>query len=101
MTGTGDMNIIVGQGTAVKEVHNVKKLSLEINQQFVAQEVEDEKKKDKTKVKKLEKRDKVEIKSEPEDKSKGKKKDKKKSSKKIKSDDELKMNEGNLIDITV
>lgn len=101
MTGTGDMNIIVGQGTAVKEVYNVKKLNLEINQQFVAQEVEDEKKKEESTIKKLEKRDKVEIKRDQEDKSKEKKKDKKKSSKKKKSDNELKMNEGNLIDITV
>ena len=101
MTGTGDMNIILGQGTAVKEVHNIKKQTLEINQQFVAQEVENDKKKEKSKIKRLENGDKVEIKSEQEDKSKEKKKDKKKSSKKKKSDDELKMNEGNLIDIKV
>ena len=53
MTGTSDMNIILGQGTAVKEVHNVKKQNLEINQQFVAQETEGQKKKDKIKIKKL------------------------------------------------
>ncbi len=101
MTGTGDMNIIVGQGAAVKEVHNVKKQTLEINQQFAAQETEAQKKKDKTKIKKLRNGNKVEIKSDQEDRSKEEKKKKKKGSKKKKSDDELKMIEGNLIDITV
>jgi len=101
MTGTGDMNIIVGQGTAIKEVHNVKKQNLETNQQFVAQEAESQKKRDKSKIQKLENGDKVKIKSDQEDRSKEEKKNKKKGSKKKKTDDELKMNESNLIDITV
>ncbi len=101
MTGTGDMNIIVGQGTAVKEVHNIKKQNLEINQQFVAQETEGQKKKDKSKIQQLEHGDKVKIKSDQEDRSKEEKKNKKKGSKKKKSDDEFKMNASNLIDITV
>jgi hypothetical protein len=101
MTGTGDMNIIVGQGAAVKEVHNVKKQNLEINQQFVAQETEGQKKKDKSKIQKLEHGDKIKIKSDQEDRSKEEKKNKKKGSKKKKSDDEFKMNASNLIDIKV
>jgi hypothetical protein len=101
MTGTGDMNIIVGQGTAIKEVHNVKKQNLEINQQFIAQEAEGQKKKDKSKIQKLEHGDEVKIKSDQEDGSKEQNKNKKKGTKKKKSDDELKMNESNLIDITV
>ena len=44
MTGTSNINIIVGQGTAIKEIHNVKKQNLEINQQYVAQKAEDDKK---------------------------------------------------------
>jgi len=101
MTGTGDMNIIVGQGTAVKEVHNVKKQNLEINQQFVAQETEGQKKKDQTKIQKLESGDKVRIKGDQEDRSKEEKKNKKKGLKNKKSDDDLKMTASNLIDITV
>ena len=101
MTGTGDMNIIVGQGTAVKEVHNTKKLNLEINQQFIAQEVEDQKKKDKSKIQKLKNGDKVKIESDQEDRRKEEKKNNKKGSKKKKSDDEFKMNASKLIDITV
>ena len=53
MTGASNMNIIVGQGTAIKEVHNVKKQNLEINQQFVAQETESQKKKINQKFKSL------------------------------------------------
>ncbi len=101
MTGTSNMNIIVGQGTAVKEVHNVKKINLEIKQQFVAQETETQKKKDQSKIQKLENTDKVMIKSDQEDRDKEEKKNKKKGSKKNKSDNELKMNESNLINITV
>jgi len=101
MTGTGDMNIIVGQGTAVKEVHNVKKQNLEINQQFVAQETEGQKKKDKSKIQKLENGDKVRIEKDQEEKSKEEKKNKKKGSKQKKSDDEFTINASNLIDITV
>jgi len=101
MTGTGDMNIIVGQGTAVKEVHNVKKQNLEINQQFIAQETEGQKKKDQTKIQNLESKDKVRIKGDQEDRSEEEKKKKKKDLKKKESDDERKLNANNLIDITV
>ena len=101
MPGTSDMNIIVGQGTAVKEVHNIKKQNLEINQQLVAQETESQKKKAKSKIQKLEHGDKVKIKSDQEDRSKEEKKNKKKGLKRKKTDDELKMNASNLIDIKV
>ena len=67
MAATTNMNIILGQGNAVNEVHNVKKQNLEINQQFVAQETESQKKKDQSKIQKLEHGDKVKIKSDQED----------------------------------
>ena len=31
------MNIVLGQGAAIKEVHNAKKQNLELNQQLIAQ----------------------------------------------------------------
>ena len=53
MPGTADLNIVIGQGAAIKEVHNVKKQNLEMSQQFVAQKEEDKKKEDKSKVQKF------------------------------------------------
>ena len=76
MTSTSNMNTIVGQGTAIKEIHNVKKQNLELNQQFVAQKAEDEKKEDKSKIQE-------------------------KGSSREKLADEVNFSEGNLIDITV
>ena len=46
MASTTDMNIVLGQGNAVKEVHNVRKQNLELNQQFVAQQTEEKKRED-------------------------------------------------------
>jgi hypothetical protein len=68
MAATTHMNIILGQGNAVKEVHNIRKQNLELNQQFVAQETEGKKKDDKAKVQKFEASDKVAIQEDEEKK---------------------------------
>ena len=101
MTSTTDMNIILGQGTAIKEVHNVKKQNLEINQQFVAQKTEDKRKEDKSKVQEFETIDKIEIKEEAEKKGKKSQKDNKKDTDKEDPEEEFNLSEGNLINITV
>lgn len=101
MTTTSDMNIIVGQGTAIKEVHNVKKQNLEVNQHFVAQDSEGQKEKEKTKVQKSDKKDIVEMKSDKDNKNKKKRKDKKKDAGSETLQEEISYSEGNLIDITV
>jgi len=101
MTSTSSMNTIVGQGTAIKEIHNVKKQNLEVNQQFVAQKAEDEKKEDKSKVQESDQQNKVEIESDKEKEDKKKKKDDQKGSSREKLEDEVNFSEGNLIDITV
>ena len=101
MTSTSNMNIIVGQGTAIKEVHNIKKQNLELNQQFVAQKAEDEQKEDKSKVHKSDQQNKVEVKSDKEKEDQKKKKDDQKGSGGEKLEDEVNFSEGNLIDITV
>lgn len=68
------MNIILGQGTSIKEIHNVKKQNLEFSQQFVAQKTEDTKKEDKSKVQEFDTKNRIEIQKDPEKKkdSKGK-----------------------------
>lgn len=98
MAGTGNMNAILGQGNAIKEIHNVKKQNLELNQQAAAQETETQKKQEKRKVKELAKGDKIEIKGDKERrprKDAGNKEDRKKK------EQETPSSEGSLLDITV
>ncbi|PNX50309.1 MAG: hypothetical protein BV456_07125 [Thermoplasmata archaeon M8B2D] len=99
MSGTTNMNIIIGQGSTIKEVHNVKKQNLEMNQQFVAQNSEDIKKEDKSKVQEFETKNKIEAEKEKE-KQKDQKGKKKKPSNKNKKE-KINLSEGNLIDIRV
>jgi len=99
MTGTTDMNIVLGQGNAIKEVHNIRKQSLELNQQFIAQKTEDEKKEDKSKIKKFDTGNRIEVKADEE--KKGGSEDNRKDSKKERTKEESNLSEGNLIDITV
>ena len=99
MSGTTNMNIIIGQGTTIKEVHNVKKQSLEMNQQFVAQNSEDIKKEDKSKVQEFETKNRIEAEKDKE-KQKDQKGNKKKSNNKNQKE-QISLSEGNLIDIRV
>ncbi len=101
MATTTDMNIILGQGNAVKEVHNIRKQNLEMNQQFVAQETEGKKKDDKVKVQKFEASDKVAIHGDEEKRDKKGRKDERKGSNKRKSKGESVSSGGNRIDIRV
>lgn len=99
MSGTTNMNIIIGQGSTIKEVHNVKKQNLEMNQQFVAQNSEDIKKEDKSKVQEFETKNRIEAEKEKE-KQKNQKGKKKKQDNKNKKEKKS-LSEGNLIDIRV
>ena len=99
MSGTTHMNIILGQGNAIKEVHNVKKQNLEMNQQFVAQNSEDIKKEDKSKVQEFETKNRIEAEKDKE-KQKDQKGNKKKSKNKNQKE-QISLSEGNLIDIRV
>ncbi len=99
MAGTTDINIVLGQGNSIKEVHNVRKQNLELNQQFVAQKAEEEKKEDKSKVQEFDTASRVEIKGD-EEKKKGPK-DNKKGPKKRETKEESSLSEGRLIDIRV
>ena len=99
MSGTTNMNIIIGQGSTIKEVHNVKKQNLEMNQQFVAQNSEDLKKEDKSKIQEFETKNRIEAEKEKE-KQKNQKGKKKKQDNKNKKEQKI-LSEGNLIDIRV
>lgn len=99
MSGTTHMNIILGQGNAIKEVHNVKKQNLEMNQQFVAQKSEDIKREDKSKVEEFETKNRIEIKKEKE-REKGQKSNKKKSNNENQKEKRT-LSERKLIDIRV
>ncbi|MBU0986738.1 MAG: hypothetical protein KKH68_05740 [Proteobacteria bacterium] len=99
MTSTSDMNIIVGQGTAIKEVHNVRKMNLELSQQFIAQKTEDQKKKDKSEVVKSDKKDRIEADKDKE--QKGGQKHNKRDAQDENQEDAFNLAEGNLINITV
>jgi len=99
MSGTTHMNIILGQGTTIKEVHNVKKQNLEMNQQFIAQKSEDSKREDKTKVEEFDTKNRIEINKEKE-KKKDQKSNKKKSTNEN-PEEKRKLSEGKLIDIRV
>ena len=103
MASTTDMNIVLGQGSVIKEVHNVRKQNLEVNQQFVAQKTEDEKKKDKSKVQEFDTENRVEIRGDDEKENRENPEDNQKGSKKKKKPkEELKFSNGNhLIDIKV
>jgi hypothetical protein len=105
MASTTDMNIVLGQGNAIKEVHNVRKQSLELNQQFVVQKTEDKKKEDRSRIQEFDSSSRIEIKAD-EEKEKEKEgrpgsEDKEKGSRKEHSEEESDLSGGSLIDIKV
>jgi hypothetical protein len=103
MASTTDMNIVIGQGNAVKEVHNVRKQNLELNQQFVAQQTEQKKKEDRVTVQEFESPQKVVIEQEEKEDKRNKKsfREDQKDSKEKQSSEESDQSEGSLIDIKV
>ncbi len=105
MASTTDMNIVLGQGNAIKEVHNVRKQSLELNQQFFVQKTEDKKKEDRSRIQEFDSSSRIEIKAD-EEKEKEKEgrpgsEDKEKGSRKEHSEEESDLSGGSLIDIKV
>ena len=99
MSSTTNMNIVLGQGTAIKEVHNVKKQNLEVNQQCVVQHVEDKKKEDKNRVQDFEKSNRINMEKKKE-KIKGKKSNKR-GLEKEKQKEKNSLIQRNIIDIKV
>jgi hypothetical protein len=93
------MNIVLGQGSAIKDVHNTKKQNLEVNQQCVVQHVEDKKKEDKNKIQDFEKSNRINIEKKKE-KIKGKKNNKR-GSEKENQKEKNNLLQTNIIDIKV
>ena len=101
MASTTDMNIVLGQGNAVKEVQNVRKQNLELNQQFVAQQTEEKKREDRVKVQEFETAKRIAIEEDEEKKKKEGSGQDGKGSKKEHSEEASNLSEGNLIDIRI
>lgn len=101
MAGTTDINIVLGQGSAIKEVHNVKKQNLEINQHFAAQATENRERQERSKVQELAKETRVEIKGDGSKKDGDMKRKHRKGRKKEAPGKSSESGEGNLIDIRV
>jgi DNA polymerase III alpha subunit len=99
MASSSDVNIVLGQSDAIKEVHSVRKQALESSQQFMAQQTEDKKNQEKEKVKTFESEKRIE--DEGEKRRGGDQQDSKKDGKKEHSAEQSESSEGNLIDITV
>jgi len=101
MSGTTNLDIVLSQGTAVKEVQNVRKQSLDMNQQYVVQHAEILRKEDKEKVPEPKARDHVEISKENEKKNMKNSKDGRNDCEKDPADEEKESLGDHLIDITV
>ena len=103
MASTTDMNIVIGQGNAVKEVHNVRKQNLELNQQYVAQQTEQKKKEDRVTVQEFESPQRIGIEEEEQEDKRDKKNfgDDQRESKQKQPGEESDQPEGSLIDIKV
>jgi hypothetical protein len=101
MASTTDMNIILGQGSTIREVHNVRKQNLELNQQYIAQQSEEKKKEDRARVQEFDADNRIELEGDEEKKKKKGSKDGKKGSRKENGKEERLLSEGSLIDIKV
>jgi len=101
MSGMTDMNIVLSQGTAVKEVQNVRKQSLDLNQQYVVQDAEIHRKEDKKKVPEPKPGDQVEINKENQMKNMKERKEGQNDCKEAPADEETEIFGDHLIDITV
>jgi hypothetical protein len=61
MASDTNLNAVISQGSAVAEVHNVRKNVLDSNQHFLAQHADDKKKEERSKVAQTHSGDKIEI----------------------------------------
>ncbi len=101
MASDTNVNSIISQGIAVKQIYNPKKQNLEVQQHFNTQHTEIKKAQDKTKIKQAQNDNRVENKEDGRKKNRRRKKKRKRR----KGDISLKSKdltpEGNFIDIKV
>ena len=101
MVSDTHMNIVLGQGNAIKEIHNIKKQSLELNQHLIAQDSEQKKKTEKSKVRDFETRNRIADKEQGQKNKPKRPTSGKRRHKKDPENEHPLSPEGNLIDITV
>lgn len=101
MSSTTNLNIVLIQGAAVKEIQNVRKQTLDLNQQYVAQHTEIQKKQNKEKVPELKPGDRVEIEKENEKKNLKDRKQEQKDPEEGTIEEESAPSEDHIIDIMV
>jgi len=101
MANMTDMNIVLGQGSAIKEVHNARKQSLELNQQLIAQKTEDKKREDKKRVQEFDADNKIHVTCDEEKKGGNSMGNNKKNPERKKSKEEMYPSDHSLIDIKV
>ena len=71
MTGDSNINMVISQGNAVKEIYNVRKHDLDLQQQTNMQEHIKKNREEKTKIKETENDTKIQVKDDENRKSKG------------------------------
>jgi hypothetical protein len=101
MSSTTNINIVLNQGAAVKEIQNVRKQTLDLNQQYVAQQTEIHKRQEKEKVPELKSADYVKIEKENEKKNLNDRKQGQQNPAKDTSEGETAPSGEHFIDITV
>ncbi len=101
MSSTINMNVVLSQGNAVKEVQSVKEQNLELNQILVAQHQKKKEEEEKNRVQDFEKTDKIMV---NKDESKGAKREARSEQDKKKRDEpprDKKSQEHHILDIVV
>jgi hypothetical protein len=101
MSSYSNINSILSQGTAIKEIQNVRKQSLELNQQYVVQHAQTQKKEEKNKVSESNAGGHVEIGNENERNKMNSQNEKKRNSSNDNLESESKPSEQHIIDIMV
>ena len=101
MSSSADMNIVLGQGSAVKEVHNIRKQQLDLNQGFVQQDAEALKNRQRVSVQDFDNQNKVEIRKKKKKDHREQRKKKAKTSSEPDRQEGFEATKGSLIDIKV
>ncbi len=101
MTSADNMSGVLRQSSAIPEVHNIRKQTLEMSQQFMAQNTETQKKEAKSKVQGSETKSRVEMKQDQEPKNQKGKQKKKRAAEKEKSQPQSTLPPKKIIDIIV
>jgi len=101
MGSSTDMNIILGQGNAIKEVQQVRRDHLELNQQGVSQQAEARKKHEKSRVQTFDAKERVTLRPDEEKKRQERNREGEKRKPKKRESEGSEYAEGDFIDIKV